>query len=70
MAIDKTIRRKRGPRRHSQSEYRRVGIECIDKDRLWFRGLTCGCRWSPNLLRGGRLPRGYWKCPEYECNCV
>lgn len=25
---------------------------------------NCGQIWSPSLLAGGRLPRGYWKCPR------
>ena len=24
----------------------------------------CGQGWSPMLLEGGRLRRGYWKCPN------
>ena len=27
----------------------------------------CGAKWSPNLRTGGRLPRGWWKCPN-GCN--
>ena len=26
----------------------------------------CGTIWSPNLQSGGKLPRGWWKCP-YGC---
>jgi len=28
---------------------------------------TCGKRWSPNLLTGGKYPRKYWVCPN-KCN--
>lgn len=28
---------------------------------------TCGLTWSPNIQPGGRLPKGYWKCPK-QCN--
>jgi hypothetical protein len=23
---------------------------------------------APDLQTGGKLPRGYWKCPENGCN--
>jgi hypothetical protein len=25
---------------------------------------ACGITWTPILLRGGRLPHGWWKCPR------
>jgi hypothetical protein len=27
----------------------------------------CGKGWSPMFQTGGKLPRGYWKCPD-GCN--
>jgi hypothetical protein len=32
-----------------------------------LRCTACGWVWSPNLRSGGRLPKGYWKCPG-GCN--
>jgi hypothetical protein len=28
---------------------------------------NCGSTWSPNIQTGGRLPKGYWRCPN-RCN--
>lgn len=33
----------------------------------WYRCQQCGQVWSPNSPAGGRLPRGWWKCPN-GCN--
>lgn len=52
------------PRNASDGELRRAGVEVIDRLRFWLRCLDCGQLWSPNFQRGGRLPRGYWKCPR------
>jgi len=41
-------------------------VELLEKSIL-LKCKTCGQTWSPNLLTGGRLPRGYWKCPK-GCN--
>ncbi len=43
------------------------GIELIDPYRLWFRCSECRHTWSPNIQPGGRLPRGWWRCPG-GCN--
>lgn len=44
-----------------------VGVEVINENSLWLKCQVCGQTWSPNLRTGGRLPRGYWKCPN-GCN--
>jgi len=45
----------------------RARITAVDA----HRGLYCcdHCRqvWSPKLRSGGRLPRGWWRCPN-GCN--
>lgn len=51
----------------SENELRRLGVCILDKDRLWFQCMECKQKWSPNLLEHGRLPKGYWKCPN-GCN--
>ena len=32
-----------------------------------YRCCECGQVWSPMLQRGGRFPRGWWRCPS-GCN--
>jgi hypothetical protein len=56
------------PRRFSQPELDKFGVT-IEKrhQNILLSCESCGCRWSPNLISGGRLPRGYWKCPN-RCN--
>jgi hypothetical protein len=39
-------------------------VSVVDSHRLILQCDQCGQCWSPNLLSGGRLPRGYWKCPN------
>lgn len=52
----------------SKSKMEKLGVKIIDNERsIRLECAVCGCVWSPNLLEGGRLPRGYWKCPE-GCN--
>lgn len=45
----------------------KVDVELMDFSRVLLRCKKCGQHWSPNLLSGGRLPRGYWQCPN-ACN--
>lgn len=45
----------------------KVGVELLDRSRMVLRCRECGQRWSPNVQPGGRLPRGYWRCPR-GCN--
>lgn len=54
--------------RFTPASLRRVGVELVSRSRVWLRCVECGGVWSPNLRRGGRLPRGWWKCPHYGCN--
>lgn len=42
-------------------------IESIDENRLIYRCKECGQIWSPNIQTGGRIPRGWWRCPN-GCN--
>ncbi len=57
------------PRRFSESELAQCGVEVVDTHSILLRCEECGQVWSPNLLpNGGRLPRGYWMCPN-ACNC-
>lgn len=45
------------------------GVELLDERGLQLRYCNCSQIWSPDILPGGRLPRGYWKCPRgLGCN--
>ena len=55
------------PKRCNESQLALVGIELVSAHNLDFRCMKCGCQFSPMLQEGGRLPRGYWKCPN-GCN--
>lgn len=46
---------------------RTAGVSLVDPHRPLLRCDRCGRRWPPTVLSGGRLPRGYWKCPG-GCN--
>jgi len=46
-----------------RKELRTAQVSVVDPHRLILECDRCGHLWSPNLLTGGRLPRGYWKCP-------
>jgi len=43
-------------------------LDLVDESGIHIRCKKCGITWSPNTLPGGRMPRGYWKCPN-QCNC-
>ena len=44
------------------------GVERIDdSSRIILCCKTCGQRWSPDLLPGGRLSDRFWQCPN-DCN--
>lgn len=55
------------PRRRTQGELANVGVQLTDPSRNIFHCVLCGVGWAVNLRPGGRLPRGYWKCPQ-GCN--
>jgi hypothetical protein len=61
--------RLRKPKRFSAAELDKcdVRIECRTGGRIHLSCTACGTAWSPNLVAGGHLPRGYWKCPN-GCN--
>jgi len=42
-------------------------VTLIDFSGTWLECDDCGSRWSPNYKPGGKLPRGYWVCPD-GCN--
>lgn len=56
-----------GPRSCSRADLERVGVVILSESSFHLQCVQCQQVWSPNMLRGGRLPRGYWKCPN-GCN--
>jgi hypothetical protein len=49
------------------AELHRVGVSILCYDGLRLQCGKCHAEWSPNSLPGGRLPRGYNRCPN-GCN--
>lgn len=43
------------------------GVRLVDFNHLRLECLACGQHWSPMLGDRGRLPRGYFYCPN-RCN--
>lgn len=46
---------------------KRRGLTLIDAARVLLECNECGERWQPLLGYGGRLLRGWWRCPN-GCN--
>lgn len=59
--------RPRRPRSCTDRELSKVGVQLTDDQYLILHCVQCGQGWSPNLRRGGKLPYGYWRCPN-GCN--
>ena len=57
----------RRPKRFSTFELKRVGVAVLDESNVQLQCIACHQVWSPNILSGGKLHRGYWKCPN-GCN--
>ena len=55
------------PKRLTEWEMSKVGVEIIDLNRISLRCKQCGHQWSPCIQPGGRLPKGYWR-RENGCN--
>lgn len=55
------------PRRCTPTELAKVNVVLLDRKDIRLACNDCGREWSPMLRHDGRLPKGYWKCPE-ECN--
>ena len=57
------------PRRCTPQELVQVGVVLIDENDIRLACMSCGRKWSPLLRKDGRLPKGYWMCPE-GCNTL
>jgi hypothetical protein len=55
------------PLRFTGPELAKFGVAIMDRRNLSLACEKCGQRWWPMLRRGGKLPRGYWRCPN-RCN--
>ena len=53
--------------RFNESSLEKVNVKIADKKRTVLKCKSCNQTWSPNLQINGRLPRGWWKCPN-GCN--
>jgi len=55
------------PRKCSEKELRKVGVEIAERNTMLLQCARCSTAWQPMIRPGGKLPRGYWKCPK-GCN--
>ena len=55
------------PKRFTKNELLKANVILEDDRRIILRCGKCRQGWSPNIKAGGKLPRGYWKCPN-GCN--
>jgi hypothetical protein len=55
------------PRRYSERELAKVGVEVRDLEQVILGCVRCGHGWMPPILPGGKLHYGYWKC-SFGCN--
>lgn len=55
------------PRRCTERELARFGVTLSNPNGVQLTCDACGQSWSPILRAGGRMPRGYWRCPN-GCN--
>ena len=46
---------------------KRKGVILDDPERTTLRCAECNDWWCVNYKSGGKLPRGYWRCPN-GCN--
>lgn len=56
-----------GARRFSAKELAKVEVSIHCDRNPFLECESCGSIWTPILRSGGRMPRGYWKCPR-GCN--
>jgi len=66
VVLELAYTKKRGGESMSSPSMTKANIERVGAE-SHFRCKKCGQEWSPNLLSGGKLPKGWWKCPR-GCN--
>jgi len=55
------------PRRMSGVQLARLGVQILNKYDLMLQCMACGETWTPQPGPRGKLPYGYWHCPN-KCN--
>ena len=55
------------PHRFNERQLAKVGVRIVSLHNLILACESCRQAWSPMLRRGGKMPAGYWKCPN-GCN--
>jgi hypothetical protein len=55
------------PSRPTPGQLKRAGVTLTDPKSLTLCCDECGAMWSSDRQPDGRLPRGYWHCPN-GCN--
>jgi hypothetical protein len=48
----------------NQKSLARVGVTLVSDAPIELKCKTCGAEWQPGQLSSGRLPQGWWKCPN------
>jgi hypothetical protein len=69
MSISSIQSRPARPKHATVRQLAKVGVELRDilTNASCIKCKQCGQTWSPVRPSGGKLPRGYWKCPN-GCN--
>jgi hypothetical protein len=55
------------PRRMSGVQLARLGVRILNRYDLALQCMICSETWTPLTGRDGKLPPGYWHCPN-KCN--
>ena len=55
------------PRQFTKPQMKAAGVEVLNRPGINLRCVQCGQKWRPRLIGRGRLPGGYWRCPQ-GCN--
>mgnify|MGYP001348903604 CR=1 FL=1 len=50
--------------RQSGNYLRKRKVTLVDFSGTWLKCNERESQWSPNCKPSGRLPRGYWMCPD------
>ena len=64
---DNKAKIKKGNRRVTKGQLKKTGIALLVDNPLVLQCDECGAVWSPDIRKGGHLPRNYWHCPN-GCN--
>jgi hypothetical protein len=69
MAVATRAKPSRGPRRFTDRELAKVGVEIVDHEQRILWCTTCNAGgWQALIAPGGGFYRRYWVCPHNGCN--